>query len=282
MAKRQANSPAEKTSTIKRLSSVTPPIMPPKKPAAAASVSTPEEESEGSLFRFEVIGINDKTFYGSLSECEIIHIWEKVLGRSKEEIFAMSYSRSLTRNFKVTFKLNEKLMPVDIYPEQAFVYYRKSSPGSESDDAIHCKIIGYSEVKPVELGQLTRITAKTNDFSVTPAEINAWLAKFGSVSVKYGYEVNSVGVRSDIFETEIVLAKHVPEFLPIAGRKIQISYPGIPRACNNCYQVGHMKRNCRLKKIDWLHRVAEIKKSGDFEDELFGGWIPILQRESLI
>ena len=233
------------------------------------------------MFKFEVIGINDKSFYGSLSESEIVFIWEKILGRTKDEIFAMAYNRSLTRNFKVTFKLIKNLIPSEIHPEPHFVYYRKSDPNTEpgEEDAIHCKIIGYTNARPVELGQFTRITAKTNGFAVSPTEIIAWLSKFGSVNAIHDYERNSEGLRSDVVETEIRLMKHVPEFLPIAGRKIQISYPGIPKACNNCFGIGHMKRNCRNKKKDWLDRVAEIRASGDFEDTLFGGWIPILERE---
>jgi len=233
-----------------------------------------------------VIGINDKLFYGSLAECEILYVWEKVLGRSREDIFAMSYSRSLTRNFKVTIKLNENLLPSEVYPEANFVYYRKSletpeDPNAEpKDDAIHCRIIGYDSLRPVELGQLTRITVKTNDFSVTPKDILEWLGKYGSVSVNHDYEKNSLGIRTDVFETEIALARHIPEYLPIAGRKVQVSYPGIPKSCNNCFQTGHLKRNCKLKKRDWLERVAEIRKAEGFDDSMFGGWIAILDRDA--
>jgi hypothetical protein len=275
--KRPATSPAEKTSSTKRATTTTASVqmstMPPKKPT--------KDNPDGSLFRFEVIGQNDKRFYGSLSECEILLIWEKVLGRGRDEIFAMSYNRSLTRNFKVTIKLNSVLVPKEVYPESNFVYYRKAAPDApeEEDVAIHCKILGYEDERPVELGKLHRITAKTNDFVVKPAEIQAWLAKFGTVSSKFDYVRNSMGLRSDIFETEIALNSHVPEYLPIAGRKVQIYYPGIPRSCNNCYQEGHVKRNCKSKKIDWLQRVIQIRQSGKFEDELFGGWIALIERQ---
>ncbi len=266
--KRLATSPAEKTPSTKR-------PMPPKK---SQSQGNP---AGGSLFKFEVIGINDKPFYGALAECEILHIWEKTLGRDREELFAMSYNRSLTRNFRVTFKLNAITVPGEVYPEPNFVFYRKSAnpdATDEEDDAIHCRIIGYNNVKPVELGQLTRITVNTNDFAVSPEDIIPWLAKFGSVSSNSDYERNSLGIRTDVFETEIVLNKHIPEFLPIAGRKVQVAYPGIPKVCNNCFQTGHMKRSCKSKKKDWLERVAEIRKTGEFEDELFGGWIGLLDR----
>ena len=265
--------------------------MPPKKPvpvptsqagtsSSASSVSAATAAS-GSIFKFEVIGINDKIFYGSLAECEIIHIWEKVLGRSRDEIFGMSYDRSLTRNFRVTFKLNATIEPCNVYPEAHFVYYRKSAApaneGDEDSDAIHCKILGFDSVKPVELGTLTRITVKSNNFAVPAEDIVQWLSKFGSVSANFDFERNSLGLRSDVFETEIVLNRHVPEFLPIAGRKVQVAYPGIPRACNNCYETGHLKRNCKSKKKTWLQRVADIRKNGEFDDSMFGGWIGILE-----
>ncbi len=134
-------------------------------------------------------------------------------------------------------------------------------------------------MKPAEIGQLTRVTVRTNDFAVDPSEILPWLAKFGSVNnANNDFEKNSVGLRTDVFETTLLLKKHIPEFLPIAGRKLQVFYPGIPKACNNCYQVGHMKRNCKAKKREWIDRVDEIRRSGEFEDELFGGWVSILEQ----
>lgn len=280
MSKRLANSPAERLPAEKKVP--TTPELTPKFPSLMPKMPPKNQAEivpEGSLFKFEVTSINGKNFYGTLAECEIIKIWEKVLGRSKEEIFAMSYNRSLTRNFKVTFKLHQEILPSDVYPEPTFTYYRKSRPDAEEDDALVCKIIGYSSIKPAELGQPTKIFVKTNDFAVTPGEINAWLSKFGSVKTPGEYEVNSVGVRSDVYGTVITLVRHIPEFLPISGRKIQISYAGIPKACNNCYQTGHLKRSCKAKKSSWLNRVQEIHKSGEFEDELFGGWIAILDRE---
>jgi hypothetical protein len=274
-SKRQASSPAEKVPENKKPVTEDKAPMPgvPKKPQAV-------DPTSGSLIKFEVVKINDASFYGTLSEVEIIYIWEKILGRSKDEIYGMSYNRSLTRNFRATFKLNAQVETANIYPEQAFEYHRPKPGSDEEFDVLTCKFVGYSNIKPVEIGQVTRVTVKTNDFSVTPSQIRAWLSKFGTVSPIFDFERNSVGVRTDIFETEIKLAKHIPEYLPIAGRKVLVSYPGIPKACNNCYETGHLKRNCKQKKRDWLDRVRELKDSGDFEDELFGGWISILSQRS--
>ncbi len=235
------------------------------------------DSSGGSLVRFEVVSINGKQFYGSLAEVEILHIWEKVLGRSKDEMYAMSYNRSLVRNFRVTIKLNRQAEVADLYPEPSFEYHR-AKEGSETEfDVLVCKFVGYSNVKPAEIGQLTRITVKTNDFMVEAGQIIAWLSKFGSVASNFDYEKNSVGVRSDVFETSIVLQEHIPEYLPIAGRKVSVNYPGIPKMCNNCYKIGHVKRSCKSLKKDWVEHVREVRATGRFEDDLFGGWIAILE-----
>jgi hypothetical protein len=234
-----------------------------------------------SLVKFEVATINDANFYGTLAEVKILYIWEKVLGRSCEEIFAMSYSRSLTRNFRVTFKLTTSIEVSSIYPEPTFEF-RRAKPGASNEefDTLTCKFLGYNTVKPAEIGQLTRITVKTNDFSVAPELIISWLAKFGSVSAIHNFEKNSLGIRTDIFETETVLRKHVPEYLPIGGRKLLVSYPGIPRICNNCYEPGHVKRACRSKGIEWVQKVREMRDSGEFTDEMFGGWIGIIASQA--
>jgi len=134
-------------------------------------------------------------------------------------------------------------------------------------------------VKPVELGNLTRITATTNDFTVLPGDILPWLACFGSVSKQYDYVKNSLGIRTDIIETEIRIVKHVPEFLPVGGRKIQIEYPGIPKMCIKCYKTGHLRRNCRSAKVEWIDKVAEFRASGQFSDVMFGSWISILDQK---
>jgi len=268
--KRVANSPAERIPPPKKVIN-----MPPKKPTASI-----DPQVDGTRIIFETFGINDKEFFGVLTEEEILYIWEKVLGRSAEDIFGMSYKRSMNRYFRVTVVLNGQLSIQDFFPAPTFVYRRRHVDAKTDDDydSIHCRLIGYDRVEPVKLGQLARVTVSTCDFTVAPADIVKWLAKFGSVSTNYCYVKNSIGLRTDTIETEIHLQKHVPEFLPVAGKKVQVAYPGIPKACIKCYRLGHMKRNCKQPKMEWIDRVNELRKTGDFEDSLFGSWIAILDQ----
>jgi len=234
---------------------------------------------EGTKVIIEVFGLNENEHFGTLSESELKYIWEKQLGRGIDEVFGMSQKRSLTRHFRATFTLNIVLQPQEVHPSDCLVFRRRTPNGSEDDyDSVHCRIMVINKPGPAEIGQNVKITAKTNDFSVTPDEIGKWLIKFGQIGSSYDYVKNSIGIRTDTLEVDLVLRKHVPEFLPIAGKKVQIDYPGIPRACIRCYKIGHLKRNCKSPKVEWIDRVAELRKSGEFPDELFGDWLKILDQ----
>jgi len=262
--KRTATSPAEKQPHKKS-------TMPPKKFVAA---------TDGTKVTIEVFGINDKDYYGSLSDAELLFIWEKTFNRCQDEIFGMSQKRGLNRHFRGTFTLNTVIQHSDIWREECFVFRRRAIDAKSDDDydSVHCRIIVKNKPAQAEIGNIVRITATTNEFSVSPDDIGKWLCKFGSVSSNYDYVKNSVGLRTDVLEVDLLLRKHIPEFLPISGSKVQIAYPGIPKACINCYKFGHMKRNCRGAKVDWIQRVAEFRKTGEFEDSLFGKWIQILDQ----
>lgn len=264
LAKRVACSPPGLLQDLKK------PTMAPKKLA--------DPHSEGSRVIIETYGINDGKFFGTLSDEELIFVWEKVLGRSTSEIFGMKTKRSIDRHFRAIFVLNTRLEIGQITQKEVFVYRRKKSDAKteEDFDNIHCRLIGFDKVRPAEIGQLVRVTASTVDFTICPKDIIDWLAKFGSVNSNFEYVKNSVGIRSDVIETEIKLKTQIPEYLPVAGKKVLINYPGIKRMCINCYRAGHMKRNCKARRVEWIAKVEEMRKSGLYEDKLFGEWAEIL------
>lgn len=82
-------------------------------------------------------------------------------------------------------------------------------------------------------------------------------------------------------EIDLLLREHIPELLPIKGRRLRIYYHGIPKLCNNCYVQGHIKRACKEPKVDWTQFVSKLLHSGHFEEEMFGSWIQVLnEREA--
>ena len=44
------------------------------------------------------------------------------------------------------------------------------------------------------------------------------------------------------------LAKNLPNWVPMYGKKICFEYPGVRRECNNCYDP-HAKKYCRSQRV---------------------------------
>jgi len=258
--KREASSPLEKSN-------------PSKKPEMSLPKVSADPQRDGTRVILEVCGINDQEYFGILTDEELAYIWEKIFRKTKDDIFGMKTKRTQSRHFRVIFVLNGKVDVKAVFPE-TFIFKRKKS--ETEHDNIHCRVIGSDKPRPVEIGQLAKVIANTVDFMVPPDQILQWLAKFGTINSTFSYIRNAIGVRTDEIEVEVRLTEHIPEYLPVAGKKVLISYPGIPKMCIRCYKTGHLKRNCKSRKIEWIDKVDQMRKTGRFEDALFGDWATIL------
>lgn len=222
-----------------------------------------------TLVKIEFETINGKPYLGQVSDDELIYIWVQVFKRNKDELFGTTSTKTLTRNVRATFKLRA---PVKLHEvcETGFFSYEKFLDDGASE-VITGRVIGFGSTKPAEIGELTKITVKTN-FGVEPAGILAWLKLYGTVASQHDFKTNTnTGLKTDVFETEIVLKKHIEEYLPMYGQKVQVYYPGIPRMCNRCYLVGHLRRDCNNKKRDWVAYIISLINDG-VKKELVGSW----------
>lgn len=94
----------------------------------------------------------------------------------------------------------------------------------------------------------------------------------------FRFTVNkTTGIGEDNYEVEAILSSHIPEILPISGRRLHVSYIGQLKQCKNCFNLGHIAATCESNKVDWLEYVATLHKSGKFKVELFDGWMPSLR-----
>jgi hypothetical protein len=247
--KRSANSPKENMS---------------KKGAGQNYESDPD-----TLIKIELIEINGKPFFGQVSEDELLYIWVKVFNRPLEELFGVTSTKSLTRNIRAIYKLNAPAKVHDIISSETFAYEKFLDDGSV--ERISGRILGYANQKRTELGELTKVSVKTN-FGVDGPGVLAWLKLYGTPTSHSEFVKNErTGIRSDIFEAEIILKKHIPEYLPMFGQKCQVNYPGIDRMCNRCYRVGHLRRDCNNLKRDWIVYVQSFLDEG-FNKDLIGSW----------
>ncbi len=71
------------------------------------------------------------------------------------------------------------------------------------------------------------------------------------------------------------LNKKFHNFCPWWVKKF--SYRRITKLCINCYQPGHIKKNCKkIQQLAGLTNVQKFKEEHDFSDELYRNWIKIL------
>jgi hypothetical protein len=251
--------------------------MPSKRPATspkenmskkgAGSNQASGETDPELLFKIELETINNKPFFGQVSDDELLYIWVTVFKRSKDELFGITSTKTLTRNVRGTFKLKKPTKSTEIYGSEKFSYEKFLDDGSK--ETITGRIIGYLG-KPAELGELTTVTVRTN-LAVEAVGVLNWLKLYGHVT-SHDFEVNKeTGLKSDKFVAEIVLRRHIEEYLPMYGQKVQVFYPGIPRMCNRCYMTGHLRRECNNLKKDWVVYINDLLEGGVKRD-LIGSW----------
>jgi hypothetical protein len=236
------------------------------------------ESDVETLVKIELESINGKPYYGQISDDELVYIWVSVFGKKKEDLFGVTSTKSLTRKIRGTFKLNAPAKLHELFQAANFSYQKVLDDGSV--DVVTGRIIGYGDSKPVELGELAKITVKTN-FGVEPFGILTWLRLYGTVPVSSnnGFVVSeSTGLKTDIFEAEIILKKHVDEYLPMFGQKVIVNYPGIPKMCNHCYVSGHLRRDCNNKKREWVEYIIDLINNHGVKRELIGTWTKAVSR----
>jgi hypothetical protein len=72
---------------------------------------------------------------------------------------------------------------------------------------------------------------------------------------------------------EATINEHIPEWIPMCGKKTWVFYHGMRRQCINCFKKGHMKWECKEEKTNWKGYVTSLRSTGNYEDALFGNWL---------
>jgi hypothetical protein len=228
------------------------------------------------LVKIELLTINDKPFFGQATDDELIYIWSKIFKRDFCELYGVTSSKSLTRNVRATYKLKVPTKLHNIVSGANFRYEKYLDDGAV--EVITGRVIGHGAVKAAELGEPTKITVKTN-FGVEASGVIDWLRIFGEVAPTGDFTINkNTGLKTDTYKTQIVLRKHVPEYLPIFSQKAVVQYAGIPKMCNRCYLIGHMRCDCNNRKRDWIAYVNSLIEEEGIDVKLVGTWTAAISR----
>ncbi len=82
----------------------------------------------------------------------------------------------------------------------------------------------------------------------------------------------------DSYSIDIRLKKHIPDVLPIRGKRVKLTYPGIPAFCNNCWRIGHTHWDCKRNKANWLEFVEDFFNNRDVSDDMLGSWVESVKK----
>ncbi len=237
------------------------------------------ETDQETLVKIELETLNSKPFFGQVSDDELIYIWVEVFKCKLEDLFGVTSTKTLTRNVRATYKLKKPIKIHEVVQDGPTFGYEKFLDDGASE-TITGRIIGYGASKPAEIGDLIKVSVKTN-FGVEANGVLNWLRLYGTVSTSnHDFAVANArtGLKSDIFIAEIVLKRHIEEFLPMYGQKAIVSYPGIPKQCNRCYVVGHLRRDCQNTKKEWVHYISDLLDEGQVKREYIGSWISAISK----
>jgi len=138
---------------------------------------------------------------------------------------------------------------------------------------------------PREQDDGTRVvTFEKCGWKLTHAQIDKWASYYGTTLTKVTEaedddldpdvkpDDNKVGCGN--LRVTVKLRKPIPQFLPMFGYKVRVFYKDITRVCTNCYQAGHLKRECQNQSKSWLHHVVDfITDNEHIEENDFGYWM---------
>jgi hypothetical protein len=140
------------------------------------------------------------------------------------------------------------------------------------------KILGlYAE--EASISEVVTVCVSRTALEFSDGQISRWLSPYGSIEGRFNYQSDKYSYKTDEIEVELCLKKHIPEYLPMFGRKIRIYYLGMKKQCNNCLGLGHLKSDCEEDKRDWFNFIEELIDSGDFDEDLFGDWPATIERK---
>jgi len=87
------------------------------------------------------------------------------------------------------------------------------------------------------------------------------------------YVKNSRGFNTPRYVVEVTLKEFVPEWIPMFGKRIRLYHHGMKKQCNQCFGLGHLKKDCESDRITWMEYVEKLRNTGKYEDQMFGSWL---------
>ena len=197
----------------------------------------------------------------------------------------------------VVFKLKSAINVDELISLQNFEFRRKSSRnGVAHTDIIGCKIKGLrhqsstastglrtggvNPPNPAQDENIRELRIFGCEYRVPKEDLTSTLAHYGEILTDIVEELFDDGLNEDsqgtnrtgTYVVKVKLRKDMPELLPIAGRRIRVSFPGVRKKCTNCFG-NHPKTVCQSNRLKFTDYVVNfINTNPDFPRSALGRW----------
>jgi hypothetical protein len=102
--------------------------------------------------------------------------------------------------------------------------------------------------------------------------------QFLTVTKFSSYPVDEDNIGYDSYSVDVIIKRHIPDVLPIRGKRVKLTYPGIPAFCNRCWRIGHAHWDCQRNKSNWLEFVEDFYNNREVTDEMLGSWVEAVKK----
>jgi hypothetical protein len=196
----------------------------------------------------------------------------------------------------IEFRLKE-VIDIDSLPSE-FDFVIKRDNGIE--DNFSCKVNGANDRPNERRGEQedpdapwTRwVSIEGTTYSHKTKITKEWLLKYGEFLTELEEdktvlidEDGDIGECSELtvgvgnLKVKMRITDHIPQFIPMNGRKVKIYYRGMEKMCINCYRPGHMKVDCEEDQVVWLEYVERfIASNTGIDPSLYGRYVNIVKR----
>jgi hypothetical protein len=186
----------------------------------------------------------------------------------------------------VTYKLHSQFNIDQLASVQFFNLERKMMIGGEEKISIlKCKIRGIRTEQRVhgeayEDTGLRYVKVEGCEYRVEKEQIISWLSNFGEIKSELTEDVyeesddseNDMPLGNGIYSVRMKIARDMPQFIPMHGKRVRLYYRGIVKRCTNCFQQ-HQRKFCKNEKVLWSDYVARFAELfPEIPHDMYGKW----------
>ena len=255
--------------------------------AASRFVTPAPDGAYRDDFAIEFQQINGRPFRGSITVKE-----------ARDTVFrdTLGFNPSLLHSIRpvfggattIRFKLKEQINMDNLASVEYFDLRRTVSP--TRTDIISCRIMGIRgmQAEPNYDGtanDVRWVKIENCEYLISNEKIGQWMELFGQPLSLLGEDKfpdsDSEGgpLGNGTYSIKMKLARDIPQFLPMHGRKIRVYFKNMNKLCTNCYG-SHTRRQCTNEKVPWITYVRDfMKQNPDIPEDYNGKWWEVVDQE---